>query len=407
VDVGLRSAYAASFAAHRRCQSAFSAFTESLATALKQRDFWTFQLQELERVDPQPGEYEDLKRRRERIRHAASLGELYRLLDAELSGADDSIAQRLSELEQRLERASGMDPGLSDWIRKLAEARLGIEELGASVSRRMLDDDGSPEALEALEKRLHALYRLQQKFSGSLEDAIQEREKLTRRLRDLADAERRTGELKTALGNAEVELDDAAKALHEARAKGARRLVSALHQPLAELGLGDDPISIEHQMLSRESWTEGGPDRVELMLAANPREEPKPLARIASGGELSRVMLALKSVLPGGDRVGTLVFDEIDSGIGGETAARVARRLGALAKGRQVIVITHLHPIAASAEHHWEVAKRSVAGRHVPSVRVLSDRERVEALGRLIGGGQTTRESRAAARTLVQRRRRD
>ena len=143
------------------------------------------------------------------------------------------------------------------------------------------------------------------------------------------------------------------------------------------------------------------------MLAANPGEEPKPLARIASGGELSRVMLALKSVLPGGDRVETLVFDEVDSGIGAETAAAVAERLQALARGRQVIVITHLHPIAARSEHHWLVEKKSAGGRQVPVIRRLDTEERVEALGRLIAGGEATPQARAAARTLVGKPRRD
>jgi DNA repair protein RecN (Recombination protein N) len=146
---------------------------------------------------------------------------------------------------------------------------------------------------------------------------------------------------------------------------------------------------------------------VEFMLTTNPGEEPKALAKIASGGELSRIMLALKSVLPGTDRVGTLVFDEVDTGIGGETAVRVAEVLSRLSRGRQVIVITHLHQIASRADVHFEVTKSPRNGRYVPAVKELTDSERVAAVGRLIAGGSPTPEALAAARALVEASRSD
>ncbi len=401
VDPGVREEYRQAFDQRERCRAALAAARDEIADAAGQKEFWEYQQRELERIDPRPDEYEELTARRDRIKHAAQLGGLYHLIEAELEAADDSVVPRLDQLSDRLRQASQFDSELSGWSTRLSEARELLEEVARESAGRRDTADESPAALEKIEARLHALYGLKKKFGGSLENAIAQRDRLAERLARVADADHTLKQLSGALSEADEIVSEAGGKLFTARSEAAARLCDVLRKPLSRLGLGRDAITLRHRELPRDQWHSDGPDQVEFLLCANPNEEPRPLTRVASGGELSRVMLALKSVLPGGDRVGTLVFDEIDSGIGGETATRVADMLAGLAKGRQVLVITHLHQIAARADRQWSVDKKTVRGRSVPVVVELDSESRIEALGRLIAGGAATPQSRAAARTLV------
>jgi DNA repair protein RecN (Recombination protein N) len=402
IDPAVLLDYELAFEDAQAAREALARAESELAESRKQKEFWEYQLREMDAVNPQPGEYDELTARRDRIRFAAELHELYRIAEGELSSADDSIAPRLQNLAERLRRSSAHDSELADWAARLDEARAIADDVGALLARRLTGDEGDEESLDKLEERLYRLYKLRQKFGGSLERAIEEHAELRERLNRVENSAIVLDDLTKAASITEQKLSEQAQTLHDAREDAAGRLRKALRAPLGELGLGKDPVTVAHGSLPRDLWTLAGPDKVEFLLAANPNEAPKPLSKIASGGELSRVMLALKSVLPGSDKVDTLVFDEIDSGVGGLTASRVADRLSALARGRQVIVITHLHSIAARADVHWSVEKRPSEGRHVPVVRILSAAERVEELGRLIAGGEPTKESRAAARRLVQ-----
>jgi DNA repair protein RecN (Recombination protein N) len=401
------SRYAHAFRQWQRTRAALDAFLGELSTAQTQKDFWTFQLAEFERVDPQPGEYEELERKRSALRRSTDLAELYRLVEAELSAADDSVAPRLGHLVSRLNRDQSQDEQIAGWIGRLEVAKSSVEEVASSVSRALLLEDLPEESLEQIEGRLHALYSLKKKFGGSMERVLRERDQLTVRLQTLEDSEVQQGDLEKARSQAWSNLEETAARLNAARGQAASDLTSALSGPLSDLGLGKSAISVAIRDLAAADWTEQGSEAVEFMLETNPGETPKPLAKIASGGELSRIMLALKSVLPGTDRVGTLVFDEVDTGIGGETAARVAELLAHLSRGRQVIVISHLHQIASRADVHFEVTKTRSNGRYVPSVKELTDPERVAAVGRLIAGGSPTPEALAAARVMVEASRSD
>jgi DNA repair protein RecN (Recombination protein N) len=407
VPVAVRERYREAFAQRQRCGEARRQAEADLATARQHKEFWAFQLAELERVNPQAGEYEALREQRSEIRSAERSSELHRLLEAELTAADDSILPRLSDLEVRLRQVGEPSAQLQRWAELLSQARMVLAEISTELARHSLAGEEPEAAVESIEARLHALYKLKKKFNDSIEDAIAQRDIIRINLQRLSDAEAELRPLRVAEERASVTLAAAGHELHAARKAAVVNLIGALRRPLEELGLPGDSISVRLCPLEREQWQQGGGDEVEFMLAANPGEEPKPLARIVSGGELSRVMLALKSVLPGSDRVETLVFDEVDSGIGAETAAAVADRLQALARGRQVIVITHLHPIAARSEHHWLVEKKRVRGRQVPVIRRLDTEGRVEALSRLIAGGAATPQARAAARTLVAKPRSD
>jgi DNA repair protein RecN (Recombination protein N) len=401
------SLYAEAYRQWQRTRAAADAFLAERSAAEQQKEFWTFQLADIRRINPQQGEYEKLEEKRRTLRRGADLAELYRLLEAELSAADDSMAPRLGLLVDRLSREQEQDGEIAGWVQKLEAAKASLEEIASSVSRALALEGLPDESLEHIESRLHALYSLKKKFGGSMERVLQEQDQLSTRLQMLEDAEVQYAELEKARSKAWSQLEQAATRLKSARERAAVLLIGALSGPLGDLGLGQSALSVATGDLPATEWTEQGPQSVEFMLTTNPGEEPKALAKIASGGELSRIMLALKSVLPGTDRVGTLVFDEVDTGIGGETAVRVAEVLSRLSRGRQVIVITHLHQIASRADVHFEVTKSPRNGRYVPAVKELTDSERVAAVGRLIAGGSPTPEALAAARALVEASRSD
>lgn len=380
------SAYLRVFDQWRQAQSEWQAHRSQLESSLRQKDFWEFQKNEIDKIKPRAGEYEELEARRARLRSAGQRVQLLQLAVSELDGTEDGLVSRLAQLADRLEQGPWSDAERATWLVPLKEALLLLGEAGAALSREGSLQPEEETSLEAIEARLHSLYSLKKKFDGSLERAVSERDRIAENLRFLEQAETTSRQLGHRVQAAREALEKAGAAMVKGRAEAALRLRQALRVPLSDLGLGKDPLSVHQEPLELSEWSEAGPSRVEFMLQANPGEAPKPLAKIASGGELSRLMLGLKSVLPDQEGVETLVFDEIDSGIGGETAVSVAKSLLALARGRQVLVVTHLHQIASRAAGHIEVCKRKRGSRHVPEARVLAGPDRQAALARLLAG---------------------
>lgn len=379
------------------CRDALSAHREKFHSSLEQKDFWEFQRSELERVNPLPGEYEELEARRSRLRDGVERSRLHHGLWLELTDPEAGLVPRLARLLTQLEGT-----GTSAWGPHVRGAIENLQEVERALGRSALEPERENASLDLLEARLHALYGLKKKFGGSLEAALAEREKLAKNLEFLELAEQEQRRLEREEAEAATRLREAAQTLVEARRKAEARMRKALEEPLSDLALGSDPVSVQQDDQPFEAWTRSGPTHVEFLLSANPGERPKPLAKIASGGELSRILLGFKSVAPGAQKVETLVFDEIDSGIGGATASRVAQRLKALSTGRQVIVITHLRQIAELSDRHVEVRKVSRDGRHVPELRTLRANEREAALARLMHGDTADpggeRGTRTAAR---------
>ena len=384
------------------CRDTLRTHRETFSSSLEQKDFWEFQRGELERVNPRPGEYEELEARRAKLKAGEQMSQLQEGLLLELSDSEAGLIPRLARLLTRLESA-----GHTEWGPHLRTALESLQEAERTLGRTAWEPDAPDMTLEHIEQRLHALYSLKKKFGGSLEAAMAQREKLAANLRFLEDAANEQVRLEREEAGAASRLSSAGRALSEAREQAASRMRKALATPLADLGLGKDPVHVQQVELPFEQWFRTGSTGVEFLLAANPGERPKPLAKIASGGELSRIMLGLKSVAPAAQLVETLVFDEIDAGIGGGTAARVAHQLKALSSGRQVIVITHLHQIAAQADAHCEVRKVSREGRHVPELRTVREPDREAALARLIAGEEPKPRAERAARSTLRRVRSD
>ena len=361
------------------------------------------QAEELVRAALVPGEEEALAAERARLVHAERLAVLATGAEEGLYSGEGAVIDVLGRALVALREAAGLDASLAP-VRALLESALAeLEEAGQSLGRyaRELTPDAS--RLEAVEERLAQLARLKRKFAGTVEDLIRRRDELMAEVDSVAGG-----------GEAMVELEAAAEAARRAaaewagrlsveRRREARDLSRALVAELEALALTGARFEArfaesEGRALGPEGW-----DEVEFFLSTNPGEEPRSLARVASGGELSRIMLALKTLAAADERGATLIFDEVDAGIGGAVAEVVGRKLRQLGRSRQVLCITHLPLIAAFAEHHVVVTKKVEKERTVSTARPLAPTERVAELARMLGGERLTHEVREHAEQLLRR----
>jgi DNA repair protein RecN (Recombination protein N) len=351
-------------------------------------DFLRFQLEELAGAGLAPGEDEELVRERGVL---ASVEQL-------LYGGDGAAVERLDAATRELERLLAVDGALTEPARAVAEARILVEDAASRLSAYADHLEGNPERLAEIEERLALIARLKRKHGGQLADVLERAAVLERELEELDGAAGRLDELAAERAAAERAATARAAALGQARRQAAERLVGEVAGSLGELGMGAASLTaaIEPAPLGPQ-----GADRVELMLRSNRGEEAKPLARIASGGELSRIMLALKLALRRADPVATYVFDEVDAGIGGQAAEVVGQKMRQVAGHRQVLCVTHLPTIAALADHHFMVSKSEIAGRTETSVRRLEGADRRDEIARMMSGAAVTVEARAHAEAML------
>ncbi len=364
----------------------------------REHEYMRWQLEELSAADPRPGEDEQLSAERAAARHAARLAELgQQAIDAL---REDGVARAAAAIRS----AAELDPRLGEQASRLE--LLAEESSDAAADLRRYGDvlDPDPGRLEAVESRLAVLDGIKRKYGATLEAAIDERRRLELQIGATQDLE---GAVATALAERDrcrADLEAAAGRLTAAREQAARRMQKAVASELAGLRL--EGARFEIALRSAAEIAPTGAEGAEMMFSANPGEPLQPLARVASGGELARVMLAIKTVGADADRLPTLVFDEVDAGIGGEAAVQVGLRLRALGSRHQVLVVTHLAQIAAFADHHLLVEKSpGPDGRNVVSVRELaSSDERARELARMMSGGVTAKAVARAHELLEESR---
>ncbi len=372
-----------------------------------------FEREELDEANLEPGEIAELTRERERLAHAQSLQEFATRAYGELYDEDGSLVERLGKLQREAQSWAALDPGLEEVVRRLEGLHAEVQDLAATLRHLGQNWEADPQRLDEVERRLQFLRRLESKYRRTIDDLIVYRigldEQETRLQQQEDDLERIDAELAEAYG----QLREAAAELSKQRQRIADRLAKETQKQLTDLGmagarleaaletnpLGDDPAHAEVP-----AW---GADQLELMLAANPGEPALPLRKAASGGELSRTMLALKTVLAGHDRRGTLVFDEIDANVGGRLGDVLGEKLAALGQTHQVICVTHLPQAASYARHHWTIRKTRRGKRTVTQIQLLEESERLEELASMLRGearGETTRQEAAAMLEAARRR---
>jgi DNA repair protein RecN (Recombination protein N) len=386
---------------------------EAVQADQRELDFWRFQLDEIDAIKPDVAEEESLMTERRRVQHAARLAGAVDAVHA-LDADEASAVHAVSLAADRFRGLDGIDPELDQMVAALDALLLQLREISAAARTYGDRLQFEPARVEAIEVRLHQLDRLKSKYGGSIATVLEGAERLRQRLDTVAHREDRIGALRAEQEQAGQELARVAGELSRQRGATAARLERIVERELATLNMprvrfrvgvtqqteADGP-SIGGRSLRCAS---SGVDQVTFLLAANPGEPLLPLDRAASGGELSRVMLALKAILADADDTPTLILDEIDIGIGGETANRLAEKMHELSRVKQVICVTHLAAIAARADHHLSVAKSLQDRRHVTNIRVLDPAERVDEVARLIAGERLTPAARASARELLARR---
>jgi DNA repair protein RecN (Recombination protein N) len=398
----LGEAMGETWAALRRAEQELAALGGDEREREARADFLRYQLEELEAAALAPGEDARIELERARLASADQLQGAARTAEEHLYGGDDSARDRVAAAARELERVARTDPGLEPVRRQLGEIETLIDDAADQLRDYADRLEGDPERLGHLDDRLALIRRLTRKHGVGLDELIAKVGALRGELDALAGHGTRLAELSAERTCALAAATAAADKLTQSRRKAARRLEKEVGAALAELGMASARLTV---VIEPRALGPSGADRVELMLASNKGEDTRPLTKVASGGELSRIMLALKlGLLTSGriDDVATYVFDEVDTGVGGATAQVVGAQIRALADHRQVLCVTHLPQIAAFADHHFHVEKTELGGRTETHVRRLGAAARKDELARMLGGHATSKAKAHAAELLAE-----
>ena len=371
-----------------------------------QIDRLRFQLGEIDSVAPKDGEDEELDALRRRLANAEKSSVLCSESLAALYERDGAVLSELAEIWKRVEELARLDLVFAPYMEAREAIKSQLEELAFALRDYGSAIEASPARLQQSEDRLASLERLKKKYGrGSLAGVMSAHAEMVSQLKDLETASTRAGELEQTLNEARQEYLTRAGVLSKKRRKQALALTSALEKRLGELAMEQTRCELRFQdePSTEEGWTERGTDVAELYLSPNPGEELRPLARIASGGEISRLMLALKTLASLDAPGKTLIFDEVDAGIGGRVAGVVGQRLRELAARFQVVCVTHLPQIAAYATAHFLVSKTVQRRRTVTTAVLLQGEERIDEIARMMTGTETSDRARSSARELLMR----
>ena len=397
-EPALVAAMAAAWGELRRTSDELTALGGDERQREARLDYLRYQLEELDGAALRPGEDAASEAERARLASVDQLQAAARAAEESLYGGDDSARDRVAAAAREVERAARTDPGLEPMTRQLGEIETLIDDAADQLRSYADKLEGDPERLAWLDERIALIRRLTRKHNGSLDEVIAKAGELRKELDALTGRDARLAELASVRGHAEAAAVAAAAATTRSRKQAARRLEKEVGAALVDLGMGSAQLSV---VVEPRPLGATGADRIELMLASNKGEDTRPLTKVASGGELSRIMLALKLSLRRADEVATYVFDEVDTGIGGATAQVVGSQIRSVADHRQVLCVTHLPQIAAYADQHFHVEKTELAGRTETHVRKLSAAARKDELARMLGGHATSKAKAHAAELLA------
>ena len=403
-DLGAeRSRYAEALAACREAGSEHERLARSLATYAERRDYLLQAAEDLDEAKLVPGEEESLAIEAARLRHANRLRQLVGgALDA-LSEGERAALEQIVAAAHACDQAAALDPSLAAARATLEEARIAAAESIRQLADYAAALEADPQALESIEARRDRIARLTRKYRRTVEELSAWREELRAELESGEDADGTLARARARVEEAEAACAKAGAALSRRRRAAASEWAGRVTKDLRPLGMPAARLefAIEPLPATEQKLGPHGLDDVTIQFTANPGEALRPLQKIASGGELSRVMLALKTALEAQDRVDVLLFDEVDSGIGGAVAQAVGERLRRLAHHRQVVCVTHLPMIAAIAQHHLHVRKRAVSGRTVAGIERVRGEARIAELARMLAGDRATQTTMRQARELL------
>jgi DNA repair protein RecN (Recombination protein N) len=399
------------FSAYQSLKEEISHLEKEMNEIGERQDLTRFQIQEIEKADIRPGEDEKIAEEKRRLQHAVELFEIVTEGYESLYEKRDSVLSEISKCIKRLAKGAAIDPGLGHIRASLDEIEWKLEDASIALREYEKTINMDPHRLEELEDRLETLNRLKRKFGPTLEDVCQYKARLTHKIYDLDEKKAKLDQLIIKRHDLESELLARATALSKKRKKTAISLEKAVEKEIKDLHMAETRFEVRFDPGHRKQGEWGavkvedvrgdGLDQVEFMISPNIGEDLRALARIASGGELSRIMLALKTILARTASVETVIFDEVDSGISGATAEVIGEKLASLAEYHQILCITHLPQIASQGENHFLVKKAVSDGRTQTIISGLKPKERIQEIARLLGGKEITQRAVAHAREML------
>ena len=396
------AAYTAAYERMCECAARLDKLQMDESYKLQRMDILQFQIKEIGDAKLTDGEEERLVEQQKRIRNAEriteSLGAVYTLLNGngeEMRG----VLEALEEVSTELDTAAKYLTEFGGYSEKLSDAYFMLEELGSRARDTLEDADFDPRQLDAIESRLDTIYKLKKKYGNSIAEILEYFERISEEYQSLELSDELTAHLQRELDEANLVLHTVAEALTACRFAAAAEFSERVEQELAYLDMAGVRFSITRR---EKPYGPTGADEMEFMICTNTGEEAKPLAKIASGGELARIMLAIKNVLAEKDGIGTIIFDEVDTGVSGRAAQKIGKKLAEVARHRQVICVTHLAPVAACAAHHYRIYKTVEDGRTFTRVEELTRPQRVQELARIMVGENITDSALKSAEEMLE-----
>ena len=386
------------FAHYARLRDALAEAQNNARRLADERERVAWQVEELDRLAPQEGEWDEVQKEHTRLAHAASLIEGARSAIDTLSEGDGAVQATLAAVAARLGVLADYDAALRNIADELEPAAILVQEAARSLAQYLRRAELDPERLAIVERRVEALHAGGRRLRVAPGELHQEHARARERLGQLTLAADLIA-LDAEVRRAHASYISLAKGLSAARTKAARKLAGLVTAAMQELALSGGRFGIGLDAL--DAGGAHGLERIEFLVAGHAGVDPRPLAKVASGGELSRIALALSVITSRAASVPTLIFDEVDTGIGGAVAEAVGRQLKNLGRERQVLCVTHLAQVASQADAHWQVAKDTTGGRPVSTVAVLDRGGRIEEIARMLGGAEITATTRKAAREML------
>ncbi len=397
----LLAEYAKAYEAWTGVRRQMDALSMNEAEKARKIDLLQYEAEEIERAGLQAGEEEDLMERRNLVRNAQALLDALNTASLALSGDEEEgegAVVLLGQASSQLDAAAAIASPLVELADSLREAFYSAREWERELQHSIAEYSGEGESLDAIEARLDLLYRLKQKYGPSVEAIMAYGERAAQELQSIQTSGQRLAELSRQEEAQRAQTQALADRLSRAREEAFVRFYEEIKEALAFLNMPGAKMALRQEKVALGP---GGQDEIEFLFSANPGEEPRPLAKIASGGELARVMLAVKNALAQRDDMPTVIYDEIDTGISGQTAGKIGQMLQDTSGGRQVICVTHTAQIAAYANAHLYIEKQVENGRTYTNIRPLSREERVDELARIVSGNQLSEAARANADEML------
>lgn len=391
-------------------------FRDKEASLKEKKDIYEFQIKEIDSVNPQPDEDEKLNDELNILENSEKLLEISDEIYNELYESENSISDKLGEIKNKLSRLYDIDKSMSESLQECESALSILKELAETIRSYKSRIDIDPAEVEEKRERLGSLNLLKKKYGGTLQKVLEHRERIGKEFNLAENFSEEILKLEREIENLRIGSGENAEKLSARRKKVSSKVESEIKKSLAQLGISDSVFKVlitnfnpdndlenfVYINKNKFSATDNGIDVIEFYISTNPGEDPKPLAKVASGGEVSRIMLSLKSILAKSDKLPLLIFDEIDTGVSGRIAQKVGNVLKELASFHQIISITHLPQIAGLADHHFLVEKKVIGNRVVSSIKKLSRKERIQEVARLLSGEVVTEESIKGAKQLMQ-----